>query len=101
MTARGLVTRFPAMRARRWGAGALLLALPLLGGCLESSDIDDLKDFVRNAGTDMRGQIEPPPDLRPAPGTQFTGSGPLAQPFDPVRLDRGERPEQPAGKKGG
>lgn len=80
-------TKQPLNRIR-----ALYLALPLcllLAGCQPAPyDFDDLKDFVRNSGTDMRGKIEPPPELNLEPPVDFIGSGAARQPFDPARLGR-------------
>ena len=46
------------------GLSSLLLTVFLLAGC-GGEEFQDLRDFVKNAGADMRGKIEPPPDVKP------------------------------------
>lgn len=36
----------------------------LLVGC-GGEEYQDLRDFVKNSGADMRGKIEPPPEVKP------------------------------------
>ncbi len=38
----------------------LLLASLLLSAC-GGEEFQDLRDFVKNAGADMRGKVDPPP----------------------------------------
>jgi Tfp pilus assembly protein PilP len=64
-----------------------LLAVLLLAGCGDSREIDDLKVFVRDAGANVRGNVEAPHLPEPAPAVNFMGTGPVRQPFDPARLD--------------
>lgn len=73
---------------------AVSLALCLLfAGCTPEGDAhEDLNDFVRNAGADMRGKVDPPPELDLRPAVGFRGTGPAPQPFDPARLKAGQRP---------
>jgi len=40
------------------------LAALLLAGC-SSEEFQDLQDFVKNSGADMRGKIDPPPEVKP------------------------------------
>ena len=42
----------------------LFIALLMLAGC-GGEEFQDLRDFVKNAGADMRGKVEPPPDIKP------------------------------------
>jgi len=64
----------------------LLLPLALLGGC-GNGDLQDLQEFVKNSGAGLRGQIKPPPDIKPyAPFTYNNDSG-LPDPFKPRKAD--------------
>ncbi len=77
------------------------VALPVLllqAGC-GTGEVEDLKMFVAQSGEGMRGKImmETPPDVRPAPRMQFAGTGALAQPFDPARLNAPVRAGKPTG----
>lgn len=58
-------------------AGALLLA-----GC-GTDQFDDLQEFVKNSGKDMRGKIEPPPEVKPYEPFTYDNSAGLADPFKP------------------
>lgn len=40
------------------------LVAALLTGC-GGEEFQDLRDFVKNSGADMRGKIEPPPEVKP------------------------------------
>lgn len=42
----------------------LALVSLLLAGC-GSGELQDLRDFVRDSGKDMRGKIPPPPEVKP------------------------------------
>jgi type IV pilus assembly protein PilP len=42
----------------------LAMASILLTGC-GGDEFQDLRDFVKNSGADMRGKIEPPPEVKP------------------------------------
>ena len=44
----------------------LALISLLLAGC-GGEEFQDLRDFVRDSGKDMRGKIPPPPEVKPAP----------------------------------
>lgn len=81
-------------QARYARAGLVPLILLLLAGCSpSSSDYDDLKAFVGNAGMNMRGKIEPPPEFSSPARVQFSGTGTSAQPFDPARLEHPAHPD--------
>jgi type IV pilus assembly protein PilP len=65
---------------------SLLGAALLLAAC-GGEEFQDLRDFVQNAGADMRGKIEPPPDIKPyEPFTYENGAG-LPDPFKPRKSD--------------
>ncbi len=42
----------------------LLLASLLLSAC-GGEEFQDLRDFVKNAGADLRGKVDPPPEIKP------------------------------------
>src|SRR5574340_696750 len=42
----------------------LVLASIMLAGC-GGEEFQDLRDFVKNAGADLRGKIPPPPEVKP------------------------------------
>ncbi len=79
------------MRSRR--ISLLLIAL-LLAGC-GAEEFQDLQDFVNNSGANMRGKIEPPPEIKPYEPFKYDNSTGLPDPFKP-------RKEQvrPSGKAG-
>jgi Tfp pilus assembly protein PilP len=71
-------------------ATAMIFAL---AGCGNGATIEmqDLEDFVKNAGLDMRGKVEPPPDIHLLPVVPFKASPSVPQPFDPARLQTARR----------
>jgi type IV pilus assembly protein PilP len=64
----------------------VLLAALLLAGC-GGEEFQDLRDFVNNAGADMRGKIEPPPDIKPYEPFAYENSTSLPDPFKPRKQD--------------
>lgn len=67
------------MRMTRW---IILLAVLVLAGC-GPEEFDDLQDFVKNSGKDMRGKIEPPPEIKPYEPFTYDNSAGLPDPFKP------------------
>lgn len=67
------------MSAYRW---IWVPAVALLAGC-GTDEFSDLQDFVKNAGADMRGKIEPPPEVKPYEPFTYDNSGDLPDPFRP------------------
>lgn len=65
---------------------AVLLAVLLLAGC-GGEEFQDLRDFVKNAGADMRGKVEPPPDIKPYEPFAYDNSTSLPDPFKPRKQD--------------
>lgn len=68
------------------GPLALLLTFLLLVGC-GGEEFQDLRDFVKNAGADMRGKIEPPPDVKPYEPFSYENDTNLPDPFKPRKPD--------------
>lgn len=64
-----------------------VLAL-LLAGC-GGEEFQDLRDFVNNAGADMRGKVEPPPDIKPYEPFAYDNSAGLPDPFKPRKSKAG------------
>ncbi len=67
----------------------LLLAPLLLTGCL-GGGMDDLEEWVKNSGADMRGKIPPAPEVKPYDVFLYQNDGnpaknelPLPDPFKP------------------
>lgn len=62
-----------------------LLAVSLTG--CGGEEFQDLRDFVNNAGADMRGKVEPPPDIKPYEPFAYDNSTSLQDPFKPRKQD--------------
>jgi len=58
------------------------LATMLLAGC-GGEEFQDLRDFVKNSGSDMRGKIEPPPEVKPYEYFAYNNDTNLPDPFKP------------------
>jgi type IV pilus assembly protein PilP len=63
-------------------AYSIFLASLLLAGC-GGEEFQDLRDFVKNAGADMRGKIEPPPEVKPYEPFTYENDTNLPDPFKP------------------
>ena len=61
---------------------SLVLISLLLAGCA-GEEFQDLRDFVKNAGADMRGKVEPPPDIKPYEPFTYENDAGLPDPFKP------------------
>ncbi len=60
----------------------IMLGILLLSGC-GGEEFQDLRDFVKNAGADMRGKVDPPPELKPYEPFTYDNSLALPDPFKP------------------
>lgn len=60
----------------------LALVCVMLAGC-GGEEFTDLHDFVKNAGSDMRGKIEPPPNVKMYEPFVYDNSTNLENPFKP------------------
>jgi len=58
----------------------------LLSGC-GGEEFQDLRDFVKNSGADMRGKIEPPPEVKPYEYFAYNNETNLPNPFKPRKQD--------------
>ena len=72
----------------------LALASMLLTGC-GGEEFQDLRDFVKNAGADMRGKIPPPPEVKPYEPFAYNNEANLPDPFKP------RKPELRSGGRAG
>ncbi len=60
----------------------LLLTSLLLAAC-GGDEFQDLHDFVKNAGANMRGKVDPPPEIKPYEPFNYDNSAGLPDPFKP------------------
>lgn len=70
------------MRLIHIALGSLLLA-----GC-GGEEYQDLRDFVKNSGADMRGKIEPPPEVKPYEYFAYNNETNLPDPFKPRKPEK-------------
>ena len=68
----------------------LPVALVVLGGC--SSEIDELKQFVRESDKGLQRKIEPLPAVKPFEPFAYEGFD-LPDPFKPRKLQQGDKKE--------
>lgn len=70
----------------------LLTSLLLLTAC-GSEEFQDLQDFVKNSGANMRGKVPPPPEIKPYEPFTYDNSTGLPDPFKPRKdTKKAERP---------
>jgi type IV pilus assembly protein PilP len=60
-----------------------ILTVGLLLSACGGEEFQDLQDFVKNSGLDMRGKVDPPPDIRPYEPMTYDNSAGLPDPFKP------------------
>ncbi len=60
----------------------LAVATVLLAGC-GADEFQDLRDFVKNSGADMRGKIPPPPNVKLYEPFAYANEASLSDPFKP------------------
>lgn len=63
-------------------AGYLIMLAALLAGC-GGEEFQDLRDFVKTAGAEMRGKVDPPPDIKPYEPFTYDNTTGLPDPFKP------------------
>jgi len=59
----------------------LLLSFVLLLAACGGDDFQDLRDFVKNSGADLRGKVDPPPEIKPFEPFNYDNSAGLPDPF--------------------
>jgi type IV pilus assembly protein PilP len=62
------------------------LASLLLAGC-GGEEFQDLRDFVKNSGADLRGKISPPPEVKPYENFVYNNETNLPDPFKPRKQE--------------
>ena len=62
------------------GIYLLLLASFILTAC-GGEEFQDLQDFVKNSGADLRGQVDPAPEIKPYEPFPYENSASLPDPF--------------------
>ena len=65
----------------------LLLSVSLLLAACGGEEFQDLHDFVKNAGADMRGKVDPPPEIKPYEPFNYDNSMGLPNPFKPRKSE--------------
>lgn len=65
---------------------SIILVTGLLAGC-GGEEFQDLRDFVNNAGADMRGKVEPPPDIKPYEPFTYENDTAIPDPFKPRKQE--------------
>ncbi len=64
----------------------MLLTSLLLVAC-GGEEFQDLRDFVKNSGANMRGKVDPPPEVKPYEPFNYDNSTNLPDPFKPRKPD--------------
>ena len=65
---------------------SLLLASLLLTAC-GGEEFQDLQDFVKNSGADLRGKVEPAPEIKPYEPFNYDNATNLPDPFQPRKSE--------------
>jgi type IV pilus assembly protein PilP len=68
------------------GVYYLLLTLVFLAAC-GNEEFQDLQDFVKNSGADLRGQVDPAPEITPYEAFPYDNSAGLPDPFKPRKQE--------------
>jgi len=63
-----------------------ILLAATLSAC-GGEEFQDLRDFVKNAGSDMRGKVDPPPELKPYEPFIYDNAQGLPNPFKPRKAE--------------
>ncbi len=68
------------------GLFLLVLAAALLIAC-GGEEFQDLRDFVRDSGADLRGQVDSPPEIKPYEPFPYENNASLPDPFKPRKQE--------------
>lgn len=66
--------------------GLIVVTTLMLAGC-GGEEFQDIRDFVKNAGADMRGKVEPPPEIKPYEPFSYDNATAIQDPFKPRKSD--------------
>ena len=71
----------------------ILLAASLLAAC-GSEESQDLRDFVKNSGANLRGKVDAPPEIKPYEPFNYDNSLNFPDPFKPRKpeVKKNDRP---------
>ncbi|WP_221795789.1 pilus assembly protein PilP [Oceanobacter mangrovi] len=73
--------------SKSYFAWVFVLAMPLLGGCSDSANTQDLKQYIKQTLSKPRGRVEPIPVFKPYEYFSYSAAG-LRSPFElPVVID--------------
>ncbi len=61
----------------------LILLISLLLTACGGEEFQDLRDFVKNSGADLRGKVDAPPEIKPYEPFTYDNSTGLPDPFKP------------------
>jgi type IV pilus assembly protein PilP len=64
----------------------MLFATLTLAGC-GGEEFQDIKDFVRDSGADMRGKVPPPPEVKPYEPFSYDNATGIPDPFKPHKSE--------------
>ncbi len=64
----------------------MLAACLMLAGC-GGDEFQDLRDFVKNSGADMRGKVAPPPEIKPYEPFSYNNTAAIPDPFKPRKTE--------------
>ena len=68
-------------------SSGILLLIPLLLSACGGEEFQDLRDFVKNSGADLRGKVDPPPEIKPYEPLTYDNSLALPDPFKPRKAE--------------
>ena len=63
----------------------------ILAGC-GGDEFEDLQEFVKKSGEDLRGQVDPPPEIKLYEPFQYDNSAELPDPFKPRKQETRNEP---------
>ena len=66
---------------------AILVFVCLLLAACGGEEFQDLRDFVKNAGADLRGKVPPPPEITPYEPFSYVNATAIPDPFKPRKAD--------------
>ena len=68
------------------GIGILMFVTIFLAAC-GGEEFQDLRDFVRDSGADLRGQVDSPPEIKPYEPFPYENNASLPDPFKPRKQE--------------